>query len=233
MIFLTSVKHHKPQYIIQTLLPKHERNTKMNLNLTLCAIVIFNSLVANCYAFQSPAFSAKTRASTTLLRDTVSQVEEILSNQYPIFMKCIMSKDADCWKALSDASAEGFTIFAPNDDAMRALGDKKLSQLNDVRNEESAAKFATFHAIGEKVSADELYNSGGVVTIGGVIDVGRSRSGGFMGIGGKEDGGVTINGAKIVQTIEVDQSVIHEVDALVSPDLLWRYIDQLRIPGSN
>ncbi len=54
-----------------------------------------------------------------------------------------------------------------------------------------------------------------------------------MGIGGKEDGGVTINGAKILSTTEVDTCLIHEVDALVSPEILWRYCDQLRIPGSN
>lgn len=137
------------------------------------------------------------------------------------------------WKQLSDASAAGFTIFAPSDEAMTALGDKKLSQLDDDRNGETAEKIATFHAIGELVTADELYNSGGVITLGGVIDVARSVTGGFMGIGGKEDGGVTINGAKILQTFQVDNCLVHEVDALVSPEILWRYVDQLRIPGSK
>ena len=144
-----------------------------------------------------------------------------------------MSKNPEVWKKLSDASSDGFTIFAPNDNAMRNLGDKKLSQLDDVRNGETAEKIAAFHAIGERVRSDELYNSGGVITIAGVVDVGRSRSGGFMGIGGKEDGGVTINGAKIVQTTEIETALVHEVDALVSPEILWRYLDQLRIPGSN
>lgn len=202
----------------------------MQLNLSLYAIIIFNSIIGS-YAFQAPAFSTK-RRTTTLLRDT-SKVEEIMKTNYPIFTKLIISKNSELWKKLSDASADGFTIFAPNDEAMRSLGDKKLKQLDDVRNDETAETIAGYHGIGEPVSADSLYNSGGVVTIGGTIDVGRSRSGGFMGIGGTEDGGVTINGAKIVQTIEVDASLIHEVDALVSPDILWRYADQLRIPGSN
>ena len=144
-----------------------------------------------------------------------------------------MRKNADMWKKLSDASADGLTIFAPNDDAMKALGDKKLVQLGDDRNGETAEKIATFHALEERVSADELYNSGGVITLGGVIDVGRSKTGGFMGIGGKEDGGITINGAKILQSFEVGNSFVHEVDALVSPEILWRYVDQLRIPGSS
>jgi uncharacterized surface protein with fasciclin (FAS1) repeats len=176
--------------------------------------------------------SASTSFTQTKLRDT-AQVEQTIGEQYPIFTKLIMGKNANLWKTLSDASAEGFTMFALNDSSMQALGEKKLSQLDDVRNDETVEKIASFHAIGERVSADDLYNSGGVITVGGVIDVGRTVTGGFMGIGGKEDGGVTINGAKILQTIEVDNCLIHEMDALVSPEVMWRYIDQLRIPGSN
>jgi uncharacterized surface protein with fasciclin (FAS1) repeats len=51
--------------------------------------------------------------------------------------------------------------------------------------------------------------------------------------GEKEDGGVTINGAKVVESIEIGNCVVHEVDTLVSPQILWRYMDQLRIPGSS
>ncbi len=186
-------------------------------------------------AFQPSLLSRRVstmRRSSTLLRDT-SQVEQVIRDQYPKFMKLIMSKNADVWKQLSDASSEGFTIFAPNDAAMNSLGEKKLSQLDDVRNGETAEKIASYHAVDERVTADELFNSGGVVSLGGVIDVGRSKVGGFMGIGGQEDGGVTINGAKVVQSIQVDRCLIHEVDKLVSPDILFRYLDQLRIPGSN
>ena len=207
------------------------------LALSLVTLVCTSCVFIPVHAFQSTAFSVNTqsqnkRLSSTLLHGT-DQVEETLSSQYPLFMKLVMSKNTDMWKKLSDASSLGFTIFAPSDEAMRNLGEKKLSQLDDVRNGETAEKIAAFHAIEEKVTADELYNSGGVVTLGGVIDVGRSKTGGFMGIGAKEDGGVTINGAKIVQSFMVENSYIHEVDALVSPEILWRYIDQLRIPGSK
>ncbi len=153
---------------------------KSNNTPSFAILIIISAIVTNvgggAFAFQTPALSAKRRtAPATVLYDT-SQVEEIMSSQYPVFMKLIMSKNADLWKKLSDASSEGFTIFAPTDDAMRGLGEKRLSQLDDVRNGETAEKMASFHAIGEQVTADALYNSGGVVTIGGVIDVGRSRS---------------------------------------------------------
>lgn len=35
--------------------------------------------------------------------------------------------------------------------------------------------------------------------------------------------------AKIVKSFNVDGSFVHEVDDLISPALLWRYCDQLRI----
>ena len=57
---------------------------------------------------------------------------------------------------------------------------------------------------------------------------------GFLGGGGeKDEGTVTINGAKLTQSFDIGNVIIHEVDALVSPKILWRYADQLRIPGSQ
>ena len=63
--------------------------------------------------------------------------------------------------------------------------------------------------------------------------VGRSVVGGFMGIGGKEDGGVTVNGAKIVSSKSIGECIIHEMDDFAHPKVLDRYFDQLRIPGSS
>lgn len=193
--------------------------------------------------------------STQLYGDTLtSRVEEVIKEDYPIFHELMLSKNPEVWKALSDAStrsgpatldedtaapAPGFCIFAPNDDAMRALGDTRLAQLGDVRNGETAEKMAAFHAVDEVVTVEELYNSGGVMTIGGVVDVGRTVTGGFMGIGGKEDGGTSVNGAKVLKSVEITCeytgafALIHETDGLISPEILWRYCDQLRIPGSK
>ena len=36
---------------------------------------------------------------------------------------------------------------------------------------------------------------------------------------------------KILRSVKVGNAVIHEVEGLVSPMVLWRYCDQLRIPG--
>lgn len=87
--------------------------------------------------------------------------------------------------------------------------------------------------ISSTVSAEALFQAGGVITQGGEVPVGRSVTGGMFGMGGKEDGGVNINGAKVVKSVPLGKGVLHEVDALMSPNILWRYMDQLRIPGSK
>lgn len=98
-----------------------------------------------------------------------------------------------------------------------------------------------YHVITEQVTAMQLFNAGGVVCMGGEVPIERGTEGflgglmsGFMGNGGeREDGSITVGGAKVVQSVNVGNGVVHEVDGLVSPNILWRYADQLRIPGSK
>lgn len=179
-------------------------------------------------------FTKYRSVSSTSLKDTVSEVEELLQGSYPTFYNLVMRKNAEAWKTISSAptdpdTPDGFTIFAPNEEAMEKLGRKKLDQLLDDRNRETAEKIAAFHAVSEPVGAWDLITSGGIKTVGGVVDVGKSKVGGFFGFGGEEDGGVTVNGAKILESKMVDNCVVHEMDGLISPEILWRYMDQLRI----
>ncbi len=159
-------------------------------------------------------------------------VKSFLKENYP-GLNLILEKNDSVWKALAGVEKGGFTIFAPNAAALATLGEGKQKQLSDPRNLETTQKVGAYHVIAETVSAEALFNSGGVITLGGEIPIDRSRTGGFLGVGGKEDGGVTINGAKVVKTTDLGNGLVHEVDALVSPSILWRYMDQLRIPGSR
>jgi uncharacterized surface protein with fasciclin (FAS1) repeats len=163
--------------------------------------------------------------------DTVA-VEAYLADRYPLFMSTILGKNDAVWKKLRETD-QGYTIFAPTDAALNELGGNRLQQLQDIRNIETAAKMCAYHAVIEPVTADELFASGGIITVGGDVPVGRSITGGIFGMGGKEDGGVTVNGAKVLQTTQVENCIIHETDSLISPQILWRYCDQLRIPGSK
>ena len=194
-------------------------------------VVVFIVVCSFARAFL-PSHSNKSHRHTFRLK-AETKTEAYLAQNYPAFFS-IVTKNAQVMKLLRESGRSGYTIFAPNSKAFEDLGDKKRMQMADDRNFETVEKIGAYHVIAdEAVSAESLFASGGVITLGGIVDVGRSVSGGLFGVGGKEDGGITINGAKVVQSIETDNCIIHEVDSLISPAILWRYIDQLRIPFSS
>ena len=200
----------------------------------ITTLALISSLLTTASAFVGPNRSCQSRKN--LVFAETAALEAILSSNYPTFYD-ILKRNEDLWKKLKDPSVQSYTVFCPSESAMRNLGDKKMVQLKDDRNYETTSKIGLFHVINEAVSADKLFDSAGVISMAGdVVPVERSVSGGFMGLGGKEDGGTTVGGAKVTKTIQVDGDnsggLIHEVDDLVSPNILWRYMDQLRIPGS-
>ncbi|KAL3942163.1 MAG: hypothetical protein SGBAC_003588 [Bacillariaceae sp.] len=173
-----------------------------------------------------------------------SEIEKLLSKKFPSFSELFLD---DLKKTISE---DKFTLFVPSESVIEALGEKKMAQLQDPRNDETRQKMGLYHVVaGESLSATELRTEdwtrgrpkdgskpntviAKIVTMGGEVPVGRSKSGGFLGIGAKEDGDIVIGpSAKIVGSFAVKQAFVHEVDSLVSPEVLWRYCDQLRIPG--
>lgn len=195
--------------------------------------------LALCLLFRrAPAFQTRLAPaptfSTRLYADEAGSfdIEAFLNERYPAFMT-VLSRNEKACKILRESGSVGFTVFAPNDQAFFDLGEERCAQLVDARNSETAEKIGAFHVINEPVSAQALYNAGGILTMGGEVPIDRSVQGGFFGIGGKEDGGVTVNGANVLNSMEVGSGIVHEMDAFISPNLLWRFMDQLRIPGSS
>ena len=216
-----------------------QRQFKTSWSFASIALLLLGSSVVHVFQY-STVRSARlsswiVRSSTRLYMtssDDGTDIEAYLNERYPAFMK-VLSRNEKACKVLRESGSVGFTVFAPNDQAMMALGESKLSTLEDARNSETIEKIGAFHVINEPVRAEALFNAGGVVTMGGDVMIERSVSGGFFGVGGKEDGGVTINGAKVLSSTDVGSGVVHEMDGFISPSLLWRYMDQLRIPGSK
>jgi len=170
------------------------------------------------------------------------KLDSFLEKRYPSFYKLI---NDDMMLAIKQG---GVTIFVPNEKAFKKLGKQKRSQIEDPRNLEIREKMGSYHIIEEEsISAVQLaiedWSRGkpkdgsrpntmisGINTLSGKVPVGRSKSGGFLGWGAKEDGDIVIGpDAKILQSFNVEGSFVHEVNDLVSPLLLWRYCDQLRI----
>ena len=153
-------------------------------------------LAAFTSALQPPRLTQRPQRPATRLYNT-AEVEACLNDEFPSFAALVFQNE-ELWRGLRDGS--GYTVLAPNEAAFAKLDDKRQNQLKDPRNGEVVEQIGAYHVISDPVSKDDLYESSGVVTAGGRIDVGRSVVGGFMGIGGKEDGGVTVNGAKIISS---------------------------------
>ncbi len=170
-------------------------------------------------------------------------IQSYLQENYPLFESLLLSKVPNIYDTLraSDAST-GFTIFCPSNAVMENIDPKRRIQVVDPRNGEVTEKLASYHVISNgKVTWERLKREdwtvpktadgvaalsiGGVLTMAGEMRVGRSKSGGFFGFGGKEDGGVVIgnNEARVVRSTSVGKNgVVHEVDGFVAPDLIWR-----------
>ena len=186
-------------------------------------------LAAFTSALQPPRLTQRPQRPATRLYNT-AEVEACLNDEFPSFAALVFQNE-ELWRGLRDGS--GYTVLAPNEAAFAKLDDKRQNQLKDPRNGEVVEQIGAYHVISDPVSKDDLYESSGVVTAGGRIDVGRSVTGGLFGIGGREDGGVTVNGARIVSSRQIGECVVHEMDDFAHPKVLDRYFDQLRIPGSS
>lgn len=215
--------------------PQHTTHNPNIATMVFTRSIFVGSLVivSSAVAFQPTLIYQPRRISSHL--QSSSEVEEFIATKFPSASN-LLAKNNEAMKTISKSEL-GFTVFAPNEEAFKALGDKKREQLKDVRNDEVTEKVAAYHVIAEPVTEEQLYNSGGVITVGGEVPCERSRSGGLFGVGGKEDGGVELNGAKVLSSKQFNENgklcIVHEMNGLISPSILWRYADQLRIPGSK
>jgi uncharacterized surface protein with fasciclin (FAS1) repeats len=224
----------------------------------LLLVAIMAAFAVGASAFQTtkaPATTCRpTRNSPSLLRESKGEaavtVESFMSEKYPEF-KALLIKNETLWNAIKGAETDGCTIFCPTSAAFEALGEKKLKQLQDDRNLETAQKMGAFHVIlSDAVPASQLFiedwtgpkpapgtqrpiKVGGINTVAGGVPISREKTGGFFGFGGKEDGEAVIgsSNAKILRSLKIGKTIIHETDDFISPQILWRYFDQLRIPG--
>jgi len=98
-----------------------------------------------------------------------------------------------------------FTVFAPNDAAFPALPAGVLDALLLPENKDTLAKILKYHVVSGKVLAADV-NDGDVATVEGQ-NVTLSTA-----------GGVTVNGAKVIQAdVMASNGVIHVIDAVILP----------------
>ena len=117
------------------------------------------------------------------------------------------------------------TIFAPSAKAFEKLDSGVVTKLGDPRNLDVVEKIVRFHVTEGKLSEEDIYKMQELITLEASkpLLVRPAKSGGLMGFGIKDDG-FKINEARIVKTIEFPNCIIHEVDTLLNPVLLYRFL---------
>src|SRR6187399_1238998 len=98
-----------------------------------------------------------------------------------------------------------FTVFAPTNEAFAKLPKGTVEDLLKPENKEKLTAILTYHVVSGKVMAADV-KAGKVKTV----------QGGDLVIA--TDGGVTVNGAKVVKTdIVGSNGVIHVIDTVILP----------------
>ena len=100
-----------------------------------------------------------------------------------------------------------FTVFAPVDDAFKALPEGTLETLLKPENKEQLAGILTYHVLAGKVMAADVAGKRLEITmVNGTTAVIDATN------------GVTIDGANVIQAdIETSNGVIHVIDAVMLP----------------
>ena len=98
-----------------------------------------------------------------------------------------------------------FTMLAPSDDALSKLGADVLSNLTDPGNKDQLTSVLKNHILPGKLNMKDL---------GGLSDI-VSAGGKALDITGSGDD-LTINGAKVTDTIKKGPGIIHVIDSVLN-----------------
>ncbi|OIQ34009.1 MAG: Nex18 symbiotically induced protein [Roseobacter sp. MedPE-SWchi] len=100
-----------------------------------------------------------------------------------------------------------FTVFAPTDEAFAALPNGTVEELLKPENKAQLVSILTYHVVPGKVLSTDLSNNMMATTVQG------------SDLAIMTQGGVTINGAKVVSAdIATSNGVIHVIDAVILPE---------------
>jgi len=100
-----------------------------------------------------------------------------------------------------------FTVFAPVNAAFAALPEGTVENLLKPENKDQLAAILTYHVVPGKVMSGDLSDGMTATTVQGTdVTIGT-------------EGGVTVNGANVVQAdVEASNGVIHVIDAVILPE---------------
>jgi uncharacterized surface protein with fasciclin (FAS1) repeats len=158
---------------------------RLPLGLGLAAVLALTGLSTGCATTSAPVTIAETAARTPQL----STLNRLI---------------ADAGLADTLRGAGPFTVFAPTDDAFKAVPAKTMEEL--AANKDLLKAVLTYHVIPGKVSAAEVKN-GNVKTVNGA-NVALAKAGTF----------VTVEEAMVQQAdVPATNGVVHVIDRVLIP----------------
>jgi uncharacterized surface protein with fasciclin (FAS1) repeats len=103
------------------------------------------------------------------------------------------------------------TVFAPTDDAFAALPAGTVEDLLKPENKDQLVAVLSYHVVGQSITSDMIAS--------GTSEVTTIKAAGDQTIAvEKGSGGVTVDGAKVIQAdIKADNGVVHVIDKVMLP----------------
>jgi uncharacterized surface protein with fasciclin (FAS1) repeats len=157
-------------------------------------------LIAGIVAAMTITAAANTGARTAD-KDIVDTA--VAAGSFQTLAKALQA--ADLVQTLKGAGP--FTVFAPTDEAFAKLPPGTLEALLKPENKPKLQRILTSHVVAGKVMAADVVKTSSAKAVSGATLTIASR-----------DGGVTVDGAKVVKTdIAASNGVIHVIDSVILP----------------
>jgi uncharacterized surface protein with fasciclin (FAS1) repeats len=165
------------------------------MKIAILSIAAVFTVAVTAALAEKPAKAGKTAAKSTVV--------EIAAGNKDFSTLVAAVKAAGLAETLS--SAGPFTVFAPTNEAFAKLPKGTVESLLKPESKDKLTAILTYHVVAGKVMAADV-KAGKVKTVqGGDLEIAT-------------DGGVTVNGAKVVKTdIVGSNGVIHVIDTVVLP----------------
>ena len=159
------------------------------------------NLIAGIVAVMAITGAAANMGAATADRDIVDTA--VAAGSFKTLVRALQA--ADLVATLKGAGP--FTVFAPTDEAFAKLPAGTLEALLKPENKLKLQRILTSHVVAGKIMAADV----------GKTSSAKSVSGDTLTIASRE-GGVTMEGAKVVKTdIAATNGVIHVIDSVILP----------------
>ena len=158
-------------------------------------------MIAGIVAAMTITGAAATMGAATADKDLVETA--VAAGLFTTLAKALQA--ADLVETLKGAGP--FTVFAPTDEAFAKLPAGTLEALLKPENKPKLQRLLTSHVVAGRVMAADVVN----------ISSAKAVSGDTLTIASR-DGGVTVDGAKVMKTdIAATNGVIHVIDRVILP----------------